>query len=36
VNSGQLVPLNNNHNHVPSNYTLSGPATWCLIDGRAD
>ena len=36
VNSGQLVPLNNNHNHVPSNYTLAGPATWCLIDGRAD
>lgn len=33
-NAGNLVPLSQNHNNVPSNYTLPGPATWCLIDGR--
>jgi 6-phosphogluconolactonase (cycloisomerase 2 family) len=33
VNQGSLVPLTSIHN-VPSTYTLSGPATWCLIDGR--
>jgi 6-phosphogluconolactonase (cycloisomerase 2 family) len=20
--------------HAPSSYTLNGPATWCLVDGR--
>jgi hypothetical protein len=35
-NSGYLVPLSQNHNNVPSNYTLAGPATWCLIDGRTN
>lgn len=34
-NDGDLVPLTENHN-VPSTYTLSGPATWCLMDGRTD
>jgi 6-phosphogluconolactonase (cycloisomerase 2 family) len=34
-NSGYLVPLAQNHN-VPSNYTLAGPANWCLMDGRTD
>jgi len=32
---GSLVPLAQNHN-VPSNYTLPGPATWCLMDGRTN
>jgi 6-phosphogluconolactonase (cycloisomerase 2 family) len=36
VNSGYLVPLSQNHNNVPSNYTLPGPATWCLMDGRTN
>jgi 6-phosphogluconolactonase (cycloisomerase 2 family) len=36
ANSGYLVPLSQNHNNVPSNYTLAGPATWCLIDGRPE
>jgi len=36
VNDGQLVPLSQNHAKVPSSYTLAGPATWCLIDGRVD
>jgi 6-phosphogluconolactonase (cycloisomerase 2 family) len=36
ANSGFLVPLSQNHNNVPSNYTLAGPATWCLIDGRPE
>ena len=36
VNSGYLVPLSQNHNNVPSSYTLPGPATWCLIDGRTN
>jgi 6-phosphogluconolactonase (cycloisomerase 2 family) len=34
-NSGFLIPLAQNHN-VPSTYTLSGPATWCVMDGRTD
>jgi len=34
-NSGFLVPLSQNHN-VPSTYSLSGPATWCVIDGRTN
>ncbi|MGD0522153.1 MAG: beta-propeller fold lactonase family protein [Terracidiphilus sp.] len=34
-NDGALVPLAQNHN-VPSNYTLAGPATWCLMDGRTN
>ena len=34
-NSGFLVPLTQNHN-VPSTYSLPGPATWCLMDGRTD
>jgi hypothetical protein len=33
INDGALVPLTQNHN-VPSTYTLTGPATWCLMDGR--
>jgi 6-phosphogluconolactonase (cycloisomerase 2 family) len=34
-NSGFLVPLNQNHS-VPTTYSLSGPATWCVMDGRTD
>ena len=36
VNAGDLEPLSQTHNKVPSSYTLAGPATWCLIDGRAE
>ena len=33
VNSGALRPLSSSHN-VPDTYTVAGPATWCLINGR--
>ncbi len=36
VNAGDLLPLSSTHNKVSSSYTLAGPATWCLIDGRAE
>jgi 6-phosphogluconolactonase (cycloisomerase 2 family) len=36
VNDGSLVPLSRNHAKVPDDYTLAGPATWCLIDGRVE
>jgi hypothetical protein len=32
-NSGLLRPLSTSHN-VPNSYTLPGPATWCLMNGR--
>ncbi len=32
-NSGFLTPLAQS-THAPSSYTLTGPATWCLVDGR--
>ena len=31
--SGVLTPLNQS-SKVPSSYALSGPPTWCLVDGR--
>jgi hypothetical protein len=31
--SGVLTPLNQS-SKVPSDYALSGPPTWCLVDGR--
>ncbi|MGD0732798.1 MAG: beta-propeller fold lactonase family protein, partial [Terracidiphilus sp.] len=34
-NSGSLKPLSSSHN-VPDTYTLGGPATWCLVDGRTN
>ena len=34
-NSGVLVPLNNS-TKAPSQYSLTGPATWCLVDGRTN
>jgi 6-phosphogluconolactonase (cycloisomerase 2 family) len=34
-NSGRLRPLSSSHN-VPDNYTLPGPASWCVMDGRTD
>ncbi len=36
VNDGSLVPLSRNHAKVADSYTIAGPATWCLIDGRAE
>lgn len=35
ANRGTLYPLQQTHN-VPSSYTLNGPATWCLVDGRTN
>jgi 6-phosphogluconolactonase (cycloisomerase 2 family) len=32
-NAGTLVPLSNS-TKAPSEYTLTGPPTWCLVDGR--
>jgi DNA-binding beta-propeller fold protein YncE len=29
-NTGDLTPLQ----HATSTYSLTGPATWCLVDGR--
>lgn len=34
-NSGDLVPLSQN-TKVPSEYSLTGEPTWCLVDGRTD
>ncbi|MGC9158043.1 MAG: hypothetical protein ACP5FH_03545 [Terracidiphilus sp.] len=34
-NAGTLRPLSQS-TKVPSEYTLSGPPTWCLVDGRTD
>jgi 6-phosphogluconolactonase (cycloisomerase 2 family) len=33
-NTGSLSPLTNSSAKVPSSYALSGPATWCLVDGH--
>jgi hypothetical protein len=33
--SGNLTPLNQS-TKAPTQYSLSGPATWCLVDGRID
>lgn len=33
--SGNLTPLNQ-ATKAPSEYSLDGPATWCLVDGRLD
>ncbi|MFZ1086502.1 MAG: beta-propeller fold lactonase family protein [Terracidiphilus sp.] len=33
--SGNLVPLNQS-TKAPTQYTLNGPATWCLVDARVD
>ena len=32
-NAGVLVPLLQS-TRAPSSYALTGPATWCLVDGR--
>lgn len=32
-NSGTLIPLSQS-TKAPSEYTLTGPPTWCLVDGR--
>jgi hypothetical protein len=32
-NAGTLSPLSQSHN-VPNSYVLTGPPTWCLVDGR--
>jgi hypothetical protein len=32
-NKGVLRPLSESTN-VPSSYTITGPATWCVVDGR--
>jgi 6-phosphogluconolactonase (cycloisomerase 2 family) len=34
-NAGTLTPLSQS-TKVPSSYLLTGPPTWCLIDGRTD
>jgi 6-phosphogluconolactonase (cycloisomerase 2 family) len=34
-NAGTLVPLVQS-THAASSYSLTGPATWCLIDGRTN
>jgi 6-phosphogluconolactonase (cycloisomerase 2 family) len=34
-NSGTLVPLSQS-TKAPSEYTLTGPPTWCLMDGRTN
>jgi 6-phosphogluconolactonase (cycloisomerase 2 family) len=34
-NSGILVPLSNS-TKAPDKYSLTGPPTWCLVDGRTD
>jgi DNA-binding beta-propeller fold protein YncE len=34
-NAGTLIPLNNS-TKAPSEYSLTGPPTWCLVDGRTD
>ncbi len=34
-NSGTLTPLSQS-TKVPSEYTLTGPPTWCLVDGHTD
>ena len=34
-NAGTLIPLNNS-TKAPSEYTLTGPPTWCLMDGRTN
>jgi 6-phosphogluconolactonase (cycloisomerase 2 family) len=33
--TGELTPLNQK-TKAPTQYTLSGPATWCLVDSRVD
>jgi 6-phosphogluconolactonase (cycloisomerase 2 family) len=33
--SGNLTPLNQS-SKAPTQYSLTGPATWCLVDGRID
>ncbi|MGA9069559.1 MAG: beta-propeller fold lactonase family protein, partial [Terracidiphilus sp.] len=33
--SGNLTPLNQS-TKAPTQYSLSGPATWCLVDARID
>ena len=32
-NAGVLDPFSQT-THAPASYTLTGPATWCLVDGR--
>ncbi len=34
-NAGTLVPLSQS-TKAPSEYTLTGPPTWCLVDGRTN
>ena len=37
--TGRVVDPNSgvlNNLRVASSYTLTGPATWCLVDGRTD
>jgi len=34
-NAGTLTPLSQS-TKAPSEYTLTGPPTWCLVDGRTD
>jgi len=34
-NKGTLTPLSQS-SKVPSEYALSGPPTWCLVDGRTN
>jgi hypothetical protein len=34
-NSGTLIPLNN-ATKAPTEYSLTGPPTWCLVDGRTN
>jgi hypothetical protein len=34
-NAGTLTPLSQS-SKVPSQYALTGPPTWCLVDGRTD
>jgi 6-phosphogluconolactonase (cycloisomerase 2 family) len=34
-NAGTLVPLSNS-TKAPSEYSLTGPPTWCLMDGRTN
>src|SRR5271157_3069285 len=34
-NSGELKPLSDS-TKAPSEYTLTGPPTWCLVDGRTN
>jgi len=33
--SGNLTPLSQT-SKAPTQYSLNGPATWCLVDARID